>query len=66
MPDLFAPTLAEQAAEVRREVALRERVYPLWVRKGDLSQHRADKQLAAMRAALKTLETLEKQEAKHG
>lgn len=61
MPDLFPdtlPPLAEQIAEVRREIAMRERNYPGFVRRGLVTQARADQQLLLMRAVLTTLELL--------
>jgi hypothetical protein len=48
--------LAEQIACVRREVALRERIYPRLVRDGKLRRDEADRELARMRAVLETLE----------
>ena len=48
--------LAEQIAEVKREIAMRKRVYPKWVATGRMTQEQADKQIAAMEAALGTLE----------
>lgn len=61
MPDLFpdtVPSLDEQIREVRRELQQRDRVYPRFVRNGVVTQARADHQMAAMRAALDTLERL--------
>jgi hypothetical protein len=52
-------TLAEQIAEAQRELALRERVFPRWVKSGRLSMDEAYHQLAAMRAILRTLQRLE-------
>lgn len=48
--------MADQVAEVAREVSLRGRVYPHWIKAGRLSQEDADRQLANLRAALATLE----------
>ena len=56
MTDLFPATLDDQIAEVRRELALRERVYPNFVAKKRLTQEKADRHMAAMRAVLQTLE----------
>jgi hypothetical protein len=47
--------LEEQIAEVRRELALRERVYPRWVAAGQLTKQTADRRLTVMRAVLRTL-----------
>jgi hypothetical protein len=49
-------TLAEQIAELRREIAVRQRVYPAWVRDGRLTQDKADRQLALLEAAAASLE----------
>lgn len=51
-------TIAEQIAEVKREMALRQRVYPRWVEQGRMPSAQADAQLAAMAAALATLEAV--------
>jgi len=51
--------LQEQIAEVRREIAMREAVYPGLVERKKLTQARADKQLAVMRAVLEQLQQLE-------
>lgn len=56
MPELFAPTLAEQVACVRREIAMRERVYPRQVGAGKMKQAAADREIAVMRAVLATVE----------
>ncbi len=61
MVDLFPDTLVgldAQIAEVRRELDQRERAYPRFIANGTLTQVRADRQMAALRAALHTLETL--------
>jgi hypothetical protein len=52
------PTLDEQIACVRREVGVRERVYPGWIEKGRIKSETAERELAAMRAALRTLEQI--------
>lgn len=65
MSDLFPdalPDLAAQIAEVRREIAQRERVYPRWVASGQMKQATADRQMAVMRAVLNTLTSLHDQE----
>lgn len=58
---LFAPAppnLAEQIACVRREIAMRRRVYPRWQADGKISAEKARHELACMEAALATLEAL--------
>ena len=58
MAEPFAPSLADQIAEVKREIAMRERVYPRFIAAGKLTQAKADFALAAMRAVLDTLTAL--------
>jgi hypothetical protein len=54
--------LAEQIAEVERELAMRAKVYPGWVVAGKLSQALADRQTACLAGALKTLQWLQSHE----
>ena len=56
-PDAPIP-LRAQIACVRREITMRERVYPRWVDSGRMSSDLAEHELAAMRAVLATLEAL--------
>lgn len=49
-------TLNEQIACVRREIAMRERVYPHWVAAGKMRDDKAKHEIAAMRSVLSTLE----------
>lgn len=51
-------TIAQQIACVKREIRMREKVYPRWVARGTMDQPHADKELACMRAVLGTLESL--------
>jgi hypothetical protein len=44
--------LREVLACLRREMALRERVYPKWVAKGSMTQAKADRELELMRQAV--------------
>lgn len=53
--DLFPISLDDQIAAVRREIAMRERVYPRQVGNGRMTQTLADRELALMRAVLDTL-----------
>jgi hypothetical protein len=55
MPELFAPTLADQIAEIERELKMRRSAYPRLIAESKLSKDRADRQLAVMEAALSTL-----------
>jgi hypothetical protein len=51
----------EQLAEARREIALRERVYPRWINEGKMSSFRAKRHIEVMRAIADTLAELAKQ-----
>lgn len=53
-------SIQEQIAEVKREIAMRERLYPQWVDKGTLDAKGATQKLEAMRAVLSTLQEVEK------
>lgn len=52
------PTLDEQIASVEREIVMRARVYPAWVRSGRMSQAKADHERACMEQVLTTLQGL--------
>ena len=52
-------TLTEQIAEAQRELALRRKCYPQWVRSGKLDMTTAHYQLQAMEAIVKTLMRLD-------
>ena len=52
---MTAITIEQQIAAVRRELAMRQRVYPGWVEKKKMKQADADYQLAAMQAVHDTL-----------
>ncbi len=56
------PSLAQQIGCVKREIAMRRRVYPRWVADGRLIQSKADAEIAAMEAVLATLQALEEKE----
>lgn len=47
--------LEEQIKEVKREIGMRERVYPRWIELKKLKEADAEHHMAAMRAALDTL-----------
>lgn len=63
MPTLQQPNAAlkmsvpieRQIGCVARELAMRKRVYPAWIRGGRLKQVKADDEIAAMEAVLDTL-----------
>ena len=52
-------TLAEQIAEAQRELALRRKCYPAWVKSGQLDAGDASHQLQAMEAIVQTLRRLD-------
>jgi len=59
MTALFPPpSLAAQIAELKREKAMRARVYPFWVQSRKLKQHDADRQQQCLQAAIGTLEAV--------
>lgn len=49
-------TLKQQIACVKRELAIRARFYPGWVKAKHMQQYEADHEQACMRAVLATLE----------
>jgi hypothetical protein len=55
MPMTESISIADQIAEVKRELALRKTVYPHLIYKGRLTQSQADQQMASMGAVLDTL-----------
>lgn len=52
--------IIDQIACVRREIGMRERVYPRWIDAGKMKQVAADREMTGMRAVLMTLEDIEK------
>ncbi len=48
-------SMTEQIKCVKREISMRERVYPRFVKKGKMTQDEADREIAAMKAVLDTL-----------
>lgn len=57
-------TLQDAVKEVRREVTMRECLYPQWIASGKLNKAAAERQLARLKFALELLEG--KQEGQHG
>lgn len=51
-------SLEEMCGEVEREIKMRERVYPTWVRNKRLTEQRAFRQISVMRVVLATLQGL--------
>ncbi len=60
---MTAIPLGEQIKCVKREIAMRARLYPQWVEQGRLIASKADAEISAMKAVLATLETLLPQQA---
>ena len=58
MRETAAIPLADQITCVRREIAMRRRVYPRWVALKRMTQEDADAEIARMEAVLATLEGL--------
>ena len=52
------PSFSVQYAELKREKAMRARVYPHWIATGKLKKEVADYQNRALDAAIATLESL--------
>ncbi len=59
MTEQKKPDITAMIACVRRELAMRQRVYPAWVSKGRMSQAEADRETNTMMAILATLERKE-------
>lgn len=55
---MSAIPLEAQVACVKREIGMRERVYPNWIARNRMTQQKADAEIAAMRAVLETLEKI--------
>ncbi len=49
-------TLQDAIKEIRREILMRERLYPGWITSGKLSKAAAERQLARMKYTLELLE----------
>lgn len=56
-------TIDEQIAEVKREIAMRNKVYPKWIEAGSMKKSKADFQILAMEAVLISLQTIAKETA---
>lgn len=59
-------TITDQLACAKRELKMRQRVYPQWVATGRLRQETADHEIACMAAIVQTLEGLAPPEPKQG
>lgn len=57
-------SLEDQITCVRREIGMRESVYPRWVAAGRMGEVKAQRQLDAMKAVLETLEGLRQSESR--
>lgn len=56
-------TIDEQIAEVRREIAMRQRVYPKRIEAGSMQKSKADFQILVMEAVLISLQDLARKTA---
>jgi hypothetical protein len=56
--DLFPVVKADMVACVKRELALRKRVYPRHVASGMMTQARADREIEVMQGVLRIIERL--------
>lgn len=56
-------TIDEQIAEVKRELAMRNKVYLKWIEAGSMKKSKADFQILAMEAILISLQDLAKKTA---
>ncbi|MCA1623362.1 MAG: hypothetical protein LC768_13130 [Acidobacteria bacterium] len=56
-------TIDEQIAEVKREIAMRRKVYPKWIEAGSMQKSKADFQVLAMEAVLILLQAIAKETA---
>lgn len=50
MSELFPPSLTDMIACAPREVSMRRRVYPNWVKAGRMTQAKADQEISTMQA----------------
>ena len=56
---MIIPNLTDQIACVKREIAMREKVYPRWIESRKMTQEKADREIKTMKDVLITLETLQ-------
>jgi hypothetical protein len=64
MTELFAPSLSDQIACVKREIGKRRAAYPRFIASpkhhhNHMTQAKADREIATMEAVLQTLEELQ-------
>ena len=50
--------IADQIKCVEREIGMRERVYPNWVKSGKMKPETAERETGAMKAVLETLKSV--------
>lgn len=62
-PTAQPPTMSDQIACVRREIAMRRNVYPVWVKSGRLKEAEADRELERMQAVHDSLERLSRMDS---
>lgn len=54
--------LKDQIACIKREISMRQRVYPRWVEAGRMKQAKAEAEIRTMQAVLATLKSLEQKD----
>jgi hypothetical protein len=59
---LAEETIEAQISEIKRELHLRARVYPVRVKDGRMSNDEADRHMRRMEAVLRTLEAVQRKE----
>jgi hypothetical protein len=52
MDDLFPVSVEDKIKCLEREMALRELLYPKWIKEGSISEKKAGRELLVMRAIL--------------
>lgn len=59
MADLLGITLADEIECLKREIRMREQVYPRWVSNGKMKPDKAEREIAVMKSALESLHRLQ-------
>lgn len=55
---MFEPTLQDQIICIRREIAMRNKVYPRWIENGKMKQDKAAWEVKCMENVLESLHRL--------
>lgn len=59
-------TIAEQIESVQREIGMRMRVYPAWIKKGSMTQSKAAHEIACMEEVHRTLTKVQREQESVG